>query len=255
VCALFARGGAALINLLFHPRDRIRWIESGIRSLERSGDPTMKARLLNDLGICYVAVGEFGTAKECYQRSLDLCYDTNDGGAIAAMGNLANLCLRHGKPHDAIDLLDKVLTLSKEKVNERRVADALNSLGAAYKDLGDYPRSIEYHEQSRSLHNRLGDHRGEAAALVNLGVSHRKSGDPRRAIEYYQQALPIVRTVHDERGEGDALWNMSLALYELGSIEDAIDCARSALTIRERLEDPRRAKVQERLKVWEAKSA
>jgi len=56
VCALFARGGAALINLLFHPRDRIRWIESGIRSLERSGDPTMKARLLNDLGICYVAV-------------------------------------------------------------------------------------------------------------------------------------------------------------------------------------------------------
>lgn len=256
ICASFARGGAALINLLFHPREKIRWIDAGIRSLEGPRDPALKARLLNDLGSCHAALGEFGPAKEYYEQSLKLGYETNDGGTIgAAMGNLANLFLRTGKPREALELLEKVLTLSRQDGNERQVAEALNGLGAAYKDLGDYQKSIEYHEEARTLHNRIGNHQGEGAALINLGVSHRKSGNSQRAIEYYEEALAILRTVSDARGESDVLWNMSLVLHDVDRVEDAIDRARSALTIRERLEDPRITKMRDRLKVWEAKPA
>jgi tetratricopeptide (TPR) repeat protein len=251
VCASFARGGAALISLLLHPRERLRWIETGIQSVEQSGDKATKARLLNDLGTSHFDLGEFGPAADCYQGSLDLCSNTNDSGCIeAAMGNLANLYLIEGKQRDAIELLEKVVLLSRENGNERGVAGALNSLGAAYKDIGEYSKSIEYHEQARSLHNKIGDHRGEGGALVNLGISHRKSGNPQRAIEYYEEALTMLRTVHDERGESDALWNMSLALYQIGRTEDAVGRARSALEIRERLEDSRAGKIRERLRGW-----
>lgn len=256
VCASFARGGAALINLRLHPSERIQWIEAGIRSVQRAGDQQMKARLLNDLGMCHIRMGEFQSAADCYQLSFDLstCSD-GSGCRQAAMGNLANLYLIQDKPRNAIELLDQVVSLSRQRGNERQEANALNSLGAAYKNLGEYVRSIEYCSKARLIHNKIGDHRGEGTALINLGVSYHKSGDSQRAIGHYDEALVILRAVHDESGESDALWNMSLALHEIGRFEDAVDCAKSALAIRERLGDWRAGKIRKRLKHWKARSS
>src|SRR6267378_2598438 len=216
----------------------------------------MRARLLNDLGMCHTRMGEFQTAADCYRFSLDLSTGSDTSGCKqAAMGNLANLYLIQDKTKDAIQLLDQIVSLSRQSGNERQEANALNSLGAAYKDLGEYGKSIEYHSKARFTHNKIGDHRGESSALINLGVSYHKCGDAQRAIGYYEEALVILRIVHDESGESDALWNMSLTLHKIGRFEDAVACAKSALAIRERLGDWRAGKIGKRLKLWEGRSS
>ncbi len=251
LCVSFARGGAALINLRFHPRERVRWIDAGIQASGQLGDRGIEARLWNDVGVCHAALGEMGEAQTSYRNALEICRDGQDHGALgAALGNLANLNLLTGKPQEAIELLNQVAQLSRETGDQRRLADALNSLGAAYKDLGEYARAIDYHEQSLAIHRKIEDFRGQGSALVNIGVARRKSGDARGAIEYYEQSLPLLRSIRDERGEGDALWNMSLALQDVGELDRAIDCASGALEIRERLDDPRARKVRDRLSKW-----
>jgi len=44
--------------------------------------------------------------------------------------------------------------------------------------------------------------RGEGADLGNLGAAYADLGEPRRAIEYYEAALAIARAIGDRRGEG-----------------------------------------------------
>lgn len=252
-CVGLARNGAALINLCLHPRERIRWIEAAIRAVSQFEDSLLEARLHNDLGLCFSALGEFQSAEECFRKALKLSRSKTDPGSEgAALGNLGNLYIRTQKPREAIELLERVLEVARGLENRRWEADALNSLGAAFKDCGDFVRAIELHQQALALNREIEDSRGEGVSLINLGVAQRKSGNNAEALDCYQRALPLLRATGDERAEADVLWNMSLVLKETGDVLSAMDCAQAALAIRERLEDPRTAKVKRRLADWQA---
>jgi tetratricopeptide (TPR) repeat protein len=250
VCIGYARGGASLINLWIPPRERIGWLEAGIRAARQLADSHAESRLLTQLGICFAALGESSRAEDTYRSALSLCGEHDPGAECSALGNLGNLFLTTGRPREAIEPLTRVIEVAQALERPAWEADAYNGLGVAYRDGGDLDRAAEYHQQALALHRKIGNLRGEGGVLINLGLIHRKKGDTGQAIDSYRQALPVVRAIHDERAEGDVLWNMSLALDHAGETEAAIDCAEGALSIRERLDDPRAIKVRRRLEAW-----
>jgi tetratricopeptide (TPR) repeat protein len=132
-------------------------------------------------------------------------------------------------PKERIKWLEVALEASRTLKDRASEGYHLGNLGAAYHSLGDYRRSIEYHEQHLAIAREVGDRLGEGAALGNLGIAYYSLGECRRAIEYHEKALAIDREIGDRLGEGTALGGLGLAYYSLGEYRRAIEYQEHAI--------------------------
>jgi tetratricopeptide (TPR) repeat protein len=211
LCSSYPNAGIYVLQLRYHPREQVRWLEEALSAARKSNDRRGEVNALGNLGIAYAELGETRRAIEFYEQALAI----------------------------------------QQEIGGRRSESAiLGNLGLAYTNLGEMRRAIKFHEQALAIDREIGDRRGEGADLGNLGLAYNDLGETRRSIEFYEQALAIDREIGDRRGEGTALWNMSLALDVLGERNQAIAHAEAALKIREQIEDPHAAKVREQLDEW-----
>ena len=63
--------------------------------------------------------------------------------------------------------------------------------------LGDYQKSIEYHEKHLKIAIEIGDRGGEGRAYGNLGCAYWSLGDYRKSIEYHEKHLKIAIEIGD----------------------------------------------------------
>ena len=136
-----------------------------------------------------------------------------------------------GQYNRAIDFHQQSLTITREIGDRQGEGNALGSLGGAYNNLGQYNRAIDFHQQALIISREIGDLRGEGNALGNLGNAYHSLGQYDRAIDFHQQQLTIKREIEDRRGEGIALGNLGIAYDDLGQYERAIDFYQQYLTI------------------------
>jgi tetratricopeptide (TPR) repeat protein len=202
---------ANILDLRQHVRQRISWLEIGLKAARELGRKRSEGEFLNSLGVASTELGDMRRAIKFHEQALLIDREVGD---------------RHGE------------------------GNALGNLGNAYADLGDTHRAIEFYEQQLVITREISDRRGEGRALGNLGTAYADSGEARRAIEFYEQALLIRREIGDRRGEGTTLWNISLELDELSDRAQAIAYAEAALKILEEIEDPRAEKIREQLAQW-----
>lgn len=94
--------------------------------------------------------------------------------------------------------------------NPAAEADALNRLGAAYKQQGDQQQAIDCHNRALTLFRELGDRLGAARALGNLGNAYERKGLHRQAADCYHQVLALSRELGDHLNEARCLSNLSL---------------------------------------------
>jgi tetratricopeptide (TPR) repeat protein len=168
----------------------------------------------------------------------------------AHLGNLGNAYRNLSDYGRAIECHEQHLQISREIGDRRGEGNALGNLGIAYDSLGEYSRAVEYHEQSLQLKRDIGNRLGEGNSLGSLGNAYRSLGEYTRAIGYYEQQLQIAREIGDRFGERSTLWNMSLVLDKLGDREGAIKLAEASLKIREEIEDRSAPKVRKQLEEW-----
>jgi tetratricopeptide (TPR) repeat protein len=139
----------------------------------------------------------------------------------------------------AIAILKQAGQAAHQRSAYREEAAHLGSLGLAYKNLGDYPRAIDYHQQALTISRQIGDKRGEGNRLGNLGNAYFSQGDYARAIDFHTKALAIARQIGDKRGEGNRLGNLGNAYSNLGDYPRAIDYHTQALAISRQIGDKR----------------
>lgn len=173
LCDKYADAGAYLFSLRMHPRDWISWLEAALASARRLENRPNEVGHLGNLGIAYIALGE-------YRR--------------------------------AIEFNKQVLAISREMGRRRVEGKALINLAIAYSNLGESHLAINYLEQSLLNFQQMGDRQGEGMVLGNLGKVYANLEEYGRAIEFYEQAHVIFQEIGDRQEEGNAWWNMSLAL-------------------------------------------
>jgi tetratricopeptide (TPR) repeat protein len=71
------------------------------------------------------------------------------------------------------------------EINIRGEGISLIGLGNAYNSLGQYPRAIEFYQQSLDIKREISDRNGEGASLNNLGNAYDSLGQYQRAIEFF----------------------------------------------------------------------
>jgi tetratricopeptide (TPR) repeat protein len=70
-------------------------------------------------------------------------------------------------------------------------------LGTAYRNLRQYQRAIDFHQQSLAIHQNIGDRQSEAISLNNLGLAYQDLGQHQKAIDLFQQSLTIKKQIGD----------------------------------------------------------
>lgn len=72
--------------------------------------------------------------------------------------------------------------IAQEIGDLRGTSNALDRLGSAWAELGEWRKAIECYERQLAIAREIGDRRSEGNVLDKLGVAWMNLGEPRKAI-------------------------------------------------------------------------
>jgi len=176
-----------------------------------------------------------------FQEEVRLCQKLLDKCGTATdlkcWNGVGNGYLDLGNYPKTIEAHENCLRIAREIGDRQSEGGALGNLGNAYYNLGQYERAIDFYQQCLTLARETGDRRGEGGALGCLGIAFNTLGQYERAIDLYQQYLTLARETGDRRGEGGALGSLGIAYDSLGQDERAIDLYQQYLTLAREIGD------------------
>ncbi|WGS49192.1 tetratricopeptide repeat protein [Paraburkholderia sp. D15] len=194
----------------------------------------MDSKQILELATAHHVAGEFGPARQWYERALAIepdnanvmfrlgVLDMQCGANEAALGWLDN-ALRHVPDNpryhfvrgqvlaaaqrftDAIDAYRQALALAPTPS-----VDVLFALAAARQSAADYAAAIDTYRAVLALEPSHAD------ALNNLGNCHRQQGDAHQAEAAYQRAIEV------QPNDANALTNLGTLLEALGRLDEAL---------------------------------
>ncbi|MFO7619407.1 MAG: tetratricopeptide repeat protein, partial [Thermoplasmata archaeon] len=178
---------------------------------------------LRAIGNIHWGKGDFGSAREYYERSLAVMEKANDLYGIAAA--FANI----GIAYDGLGEWDKALNFynrgleNYEKVGDKSgIAITLGNIGLACQNKGDLKSSIEFYRRSLEIKERIGDRQGIAMSLNNIGNNHTATGDLDKALDFHKRSLVIHEKIGDKRGVAMSLNNVGVVHNLMGETDEAL---------------------------------
>ncbi|MBD2294496.1 tetratricopeptide repeat protein [Anabaena sphaerica FACHB-251] len=144
---------------------------------------------------------------------------------------------------DTLDYLDEPLRSAEGTQEKARI---LTLLGYSQRALGNYPRSINFHQQALEIARNAKDRPCEIANLNHLSRTYVQEKNYAEAINNSQRALILSRQAGDKTGETNALVNLGysevMQAQQLENIEpevyeSAINYLEQGLKLAEKLGD------------------
>jgi tetratricopeptide (TPR) repeat protein len=185
-----------------------------------------------ELGALYESHGALDQAHEHYARVVQS--DPKYVEALLAVGRVET---KRGNPQAALDYLNRALSSAVELNNQQGKANALQSLGVAYRLLNKPDDALRNDQESLAIKTQIGDKRGMAASLDEIAQVHNMLGKPDQAAKDYQEVLKLEKEVGDQAGIGIALMNLGDIYSGVGRFDDALNAAKEALQIQIALGD------------------
>src|SRR6185369_13577915 len=112
------------------------------------------------------------------------------------------------------------------------------NLGTTYYKFRDYPRALEYFQQSLALSTQLNNQRLAALTLDNIGRFYRDQGDLKKALDNYQQSLAIREKLDDRTGMAYVLNHIGVLHLLQGDYQGALQFSSRSIDIATRLVNP-----------------
>jgi tetratricopeptide (TPR) repeat protein/tRNA A-37 threonylcarbamoyl transferase component Bud32 len=205
---------------------------------EYAGEPLVRARLRNALGLTQAGLGEAGKAVALFRQALEerrahLGADHPD--TLQSMNNLASAYQAAGQPDQALPLFEQVLEKRQVQLGPDHpdTLRSVNNLAWAYQDAGRRDRALPLLEQT--LENRktlLGpDHPDTLLSLNNLASAYQAAGRLDQALPLFEQALAKrrARLGPDHPDTLASLNNLALAYQAAGRPDQALPLFEQAL--------------------------
>ena len=153
-------------------------------------------------GTCYLDLGRFSEALDCFQQALTAARRSSnlraEGMSLDRLG-LVNQEL--GSFVTAIDLHQKALALLNQTHSRWPQAYAMKHLAHAYRDQGRISDAVDYYQRARTVFSEMGDHWSDARILVDLGQGQKAAGQPDEARKSWQSALSTFEEFGDAQAD------------------------------------------------------
>jgi CHAT domain-containing protein len=171
-------------------------------------DLTLRAQLLNAVGVNHFNMNEPDAAIERHQQSLELARQLDDRRLQAqALIDLSRvLYYSKGQTDKALSYLQQALRMGRALPDELIEADALRNIGVIYwwhQGEADRPLS-EYYEPALEICRRQNDLRSAAITLSNIGLIHGNKGDLYQFMKYQNESLELKHRIGDLAGLSDS---------------------------------------------------
>ena len=184
------------------------------------------------LASIYEQTGNLTKAAQYNQAILNA--NPKDITATLAAGRVAILS---GKPQEALDPLNRALTLSVELDNQEQKAMSLHWIGIAYLRLNKAQEALRKYQEELGIWRQLGQKRGIAITLYETAKVQQLMGNTKSALDNFQQALQMQREIGDKRGLGDTLIDLGNFYDDRADHDQALKMYKEALQIQRDLGD------------------
>lgn len=157
----------------------------------------------------------------------------------AALLNLADLDARTGRTNEALARYRAALDAGREANDPYATGRAMESVGGAHQELGDYERAADWY--GRALAQRLArDERADAARLYGrIAGTYTCVGRYGEALRNWSSALTGYRRLGDVAGQARTLSEMGRVQEYAGRFEESLAICQEALEWARRAEDTR----------------
>jgi DNA-binding SARP family transcriptional activator len=127
---------------------------------------------------------------------------------------------------------ERALALARELGRPELLARSLNGLAWVKGDLtGDWPHTVVYAEEARTLYRSLGSRAMEADCLCLLANAHLYLGRPQAAIDSARAAQAISLEIDNPWGQAHSAFQLAKCALEVGAYAEALAQARQGAAL------------------------
>jgi len=174
--------------------------------------PKLRARLLFAGAVLAGEQGDYGSAQQMFEDSLETCLELNDNRGVAvALNALAVIARDRAEIATASLLFERCVSLWKDLGDPANIARALSNLASVMKLQGEYERASSLYDECLTIFRQIGDGTGVAWTLNYLGDVAREKADFVTARSFCEQSLSEFRQLRDG-------WGIASALSDLASL-------------------------------------
>ncbi|XP_046839313.1 LOW QUALITY PROTEIN: tetratricopeptide repeat protein 24-like [Xenia sp. Carnegie-2017] len=165
-----------------------------VHKVDSLDEDITKAKVYSDIGLLYASFAQHDSAAKYFENSLQLLQSIGLG-------------------------------------DHKLVASVNQNLGAVYNQIGEYMKSIGYHEKAIDLYGVLLLRYAQGHSFSNLGFAYGQLGEFGKSKENFNHALQAAKDSQDYKGQWQAYEGLSAINFHQKNYEKAVDLLKTALTI------------------------
>ncbi len=154
-----------------------------------------------------------------------------------ALNNIGYAYMDKGDFSQALKYFHKSLKIYEETKNKKGIGDSYNNIGMVYDYHGDSKLALKYYHKSLKVYKEIRNKKLMAGSYNNIGFIHKSMGDIALALEYYHKCLKIFEELGDKRGMATSYSNIGTIHYKQENFILALAYYKKGLIIREELGD------------------
>ncbi len=180
--------------------------------------PKLRARLLFAGAVLAGEQGDYGSARQMFEDSLETCLELNDNrGVGVALNALAVNARDRGEFSSAALLFERCVAIWRDLGDSADIARALSNLASVMKVQGNYERAFSLYDECLTTFRQAGDDAGVAWTLNYQGDVAREKADLPAARSFCEQSLAAFRQLRDGWGIATALSDLASLSYDQGN--------------------------------------
>ncbi|MBN2440116.1 MAG: tetratricopeptide repeat protein [Spirochaetales bacterium] len=206
------RMGWCYASLYKHDKALEKYKQAGILA-KQVGDDVLYAHYVSSMGDYYKNIGDFESALDYKQQAQELYHNNNDliNEASLTLSSIGSIFGTMGEFDTMIEYYERALAIHVNAKNYSGEASALNDLGGAYVDDGDYSKALEMKMKALKTAQDYNDTWTELWAYRGIGDIYFDLGDSHNAGRSFNYFLSIATALGSKP-------NRAIALNDLGRV-------------------------------------
>jgi tetratricopeptide (TPR) repeat protein len=184
--------------------------------------PKLRARLLFAAAVLAAEQGDYGSAQQMFENSLETCLELDDKRGVAvALNAMAVIARDLGDIAAATLRFEQCVAIWKDLGDPADFARALSNLASAMKLQGEYERASSLYDECLTIFRQVGDVAGAAWTLNYQGDVAREKADFGAARSFCEQSLSEFRRLRDNWGIASTLSDLASLSCDQGNNSEA----------------------------------
>jgi two-component system, sensor histidine kinase PdtaS len=192
--------------------------------------------LLSNLGVLYKVTGDYVSALDYYQQSLEIRKKTGSKYGIGICYlNIGNIYVDNKNDELGLSYYLKAEQMFIEADNRFGVSGVLNNIALVYQRQKDFEKAQQYFERALSISVEINDRKKIAQVYNNIGHLYQEFDDCDKALDYYSLSLIIRKEIEDKQGIASCYQHIAECYVKTKQHQEAVDYFKKAIEINDEL--------------------